>query len=202
MFEKYLLCLFKQYCDANGLDINNVNNMYSNEFADWIVQNNSLLVNYIDYLHALGFDYPTDDILEIGKGAYDSISHLGINLVSIFGETLGKTNSRLFIDRGIPLIAKQDEIIIPSEQIMLTHNPYFESEILGWHSIHNSREKNISIGMFGKIYDEDALKKVKLLEQLSRQMTEDYSFDYDTSNGNYFCSLNSKRQVKRNILTR
>ena len=35
----------------------------------------------------------------------------------------------------------------------LTHNPYFESEILGWYSIHNFGEKNISIGMFGKLDD-------------------------------------------------
>ena len=49
MFERYLLCLFKQYCDARGLDINNMNNMYSNDFVDWIVQNRSLLSTYMDY---------------------------------------------------------------------------------------------------------------------------------------------------------
>lgn len=202
MFERYLLCLFKQYCDARGLDINNMNNMYSNEFVDWIVQNKSLLGNYMDYLYALGFDYPADDIVEIGKGEYDSISQHGINLISIFAGTLGRINSRLFVDRGIPLILKQNGIVIPREHIILTHNPYFESEILGWYSIHNFGEKNISIGMFGKLDDEDTSKKVKLLEQLSKQMTDDYSFDYDTDGGNYFCSLNSKMYIKRKILTK
>ena len=57
MFERYLLCLFKQYCDARGLDINNMNNMYSKEFVDWIVQNKSLIGNYMNYLYILGFDY-------------------------------------------------------------------------------------------------------------------------------------------------
>ena len=202
MFEKYLLCLFKQYCDARGLDINNMDNMYSNEFVDWIVQNKSLLGIYINYLNELGFDYPTDDVVEIGKGEYDSISHHGANVISSFAGTLGKNNSRLFVDRGIPLILKQNGIVIPKEHIILTHNPYFESEILGWYSIHNFGEKNISVGMFGKLDDEDTSKKVRLLEQLSKQMTDDYSFDYDTSDGNYFCSLNSKRYIKKKNLTK
>ena len=204
MFIRYLLCLFKQYCDARGLDINNTNNMFSIEFVYWIDQNKSLLSNYIGYLYALGYDYPTDDILEIGKGEYDSISQLqhGINLISMFAETLGGINSKFFVDKGIPLILKQNEIVIPKEHVMLTHNPYFESEILGWDSIHNFGEKNISIGMFGRLKDEDALRKIKLLEQLSKQMTDDYSFDYDTNDGNYFCSLNSKRYIKRKVLTK
>lgn len=202
MFERYLLCLFKQYCYAKGLDINNTNYMYSNEFGDWIVQNKSLLNNYMGYLYTLGFDYLSDDIVEIGKGKYDSISKQGINLISIFAETLGKINSRLFVDRGIPLILNQNGIMIPEEHVILTHNPYFESEVLRWYSIHNFGEKNISIGMFGNLNDEDISRKVKLLEQLSKQMTDDYSFDYDTNDGNYFCSLNSKRNIQKRILTK
>ncbi len=202
MFERYLLCLFKQYCYAKGLDINNTNYMYSNEFGDWIVQNKSLLNNYMGYLYTLGFDYLSDDIVEIGKGKYDSISKQGINLISIFAETLGKINSRLFVDRGIPLILNQNGIMIPGEHVILTHNPYFESEVLRWYSIHNFGEKNISIGMFGNLNDEDISRKVKLLEQSSKQMTDDYSFDYDTNDGNYFCSLNSKRNIQKRILTK
>ena len=56
--------------------------------------------------------------------------------------------------------------------------------------------------MFGKLSDEDTKVKVELLKQLSKKMTDDYSFDYDTNNGNYFCSLNSKRYIKRRILTK
>ena len=108
----------------------------------------------------------------------------------------------MFVDGSIPLILKQSGITIPKEHTILTHNPYFESEILSWHSIHNMGDKNISIGMFGKLGDENTIRKVRLLEQLSKQMTNDYSFDYDTSNGSYFCSLNSKRYIKGKTLTR
>lgn len=202
MFERYLLCLFKQYCDARGLDINNMNNMYSNDFVDWIVQNRSLLSTYMDYLNALGFDYPVDDVVEVGKGQYDSISRNGVNLISIFAGTVGQLNSRLFVDKGMTLVLRQSRIITPREHIILTHNPYFESEILSWYLIHNMGDKNISVGMFGKLSDEDTKVKVELLKQLSKKMTDDYSFDYDTNNGNYFCSLNSKRYIKRRILTK
>lgn len=202
MFEMYLLCLFKQYCDARGLDINNMNNMYSNDFCDWIVQNKSLLSNYIDYLNVLGFGYPLDDVVEVGKGKYDSLSEYGVNVISTFAETVGKTNSRLFVDRGMLFILRQGGIEMPKEHIILTHNPYFESEVLSWYLIHNMGNKNISIGMFGKLDDADTIRKVELLEKLSKQMTEDYSFDYDTNSDSYFCSLNSKRYVKKRVLTR
>lgn len=201
MREKYLLCLFKQYCEASGLDMNSVDNMYSKDFIDWVIQNKNLLDNYMDYLYALGFNYQANDVAEIGKGEYDSISQCGVTVISEFAKTLGRTNSRMFIDRGIPLIFRQSEIVIPKEHIILTHNPYFESEIIEWNHIHNSGSKNISIGMFGKLENEDTSKKIKILEQLSKQMSDDYSLDYDTSEGNYFCSLNSKRDIKRKTLT-
>ncbi len=202
MFEKYLRCLFKQFCDAKGLDMANISNMHSNDFVNWVAHRRSLLNMYKDYLEILGFDYPTYDVLEIGKGQYDSLFQQGISLASSFAETMGKNNSVLYIDRGIPLILQQNRITIPFEHILLTHNPYFESEILNWYLIHNAGEKNISIGMFGKLEDEDSTRKVKLLEELSKQMLEDYSFDYDTNCGNFFCSLNSQRYIKEKVLSR
>ncbi len=201
MFEEYLLCLFKQYCDARGLDINNINNMYSNDFVDWIVLNKSLLNDYMDYLNTLGLNYSVVDIVEIGHGKYDSLFQYGVNIISTFSETIGKLNSRLFVDKGIPLTIGQHGIEIPKEHIILTHNPYFESEILSWYVIHNVGVKNISIGMFGKLSDEDTERKVELLVKLSKQMTDDYSLNYDTNNDSFFCSLNSKRNVKRRKLT-
>ena len=52
------------------------------------------------------------------------------------------------------------------------------------------------------VYDEDFSKKVKLIEEISKQMTEDHVIDYDTDKDKYFCSLNSKRKVKVKTLTR
>ena len=202
MFKKYIWCLFKQFCEANGLDITNTNKIYSDEFADWIMRQKSLLNIYESYLKFLEFDNSVDDILEIGKGQYDSLSQQGIRVISPFAETMGKRNSTLYIDREIPLILHQNGIIIPMEHILMTYNPYFESDILNWNLIHNRGENNISIGMFGKLTDEDSERKVKVLENISKQMNEDFTFDLDTEDGNYFCSLNSKRTIKRKILNK
>ena len=198
--KNYLWCLYKQFCDAKGLDMVSTHKMSSKDFVDWIVQRKSLLNTYKTYLETLGFAYQTNNILEIGKGKYDSLFQQGISLVSPFAETIGKCNSILYIDRGTPLILQQNGIVIPIEHILLTHNPYFESEILNWYLIHNMGVKNISIGMFGNLTDEDSIKKVQLLEDLSKLMTEDYLFAYDVDQGNYFCSLNSKRTIKRKVL--
>lgn len=202
MFKNYLICMHKQYCEAKGLDFTKTINIHSNEFVDWIVKNRLLLNKYIDYLDAIGMNYSSDEILEIGKGRFDSLVKYGVSMVSMSADTIGKTNSSLFIDRGNPLILRDDRIIIPTEQVLLTHNPYFRSDMRDWYLIHNKGYKNISIGMFGNIDDENRKIKILLLEQLSKQMTEDYTFDYDTGGGMYFCSLNSKRRVRERILTR
>jgi len=200
MMDEYLKCLFKQFCEAKGLNISNYYGMYSTNFVDWIENNRSLLNEYIDYLHYLGFDYASDDVVEVGKGKYDSLSNHGICVVSDFAETIGILNSRLFIDNGTTFVLRNDSnIIIPSQHILLTHNPYFEDDVLDWYLIHNNGDKNISIGMFGYIDDEDATKKIKVLEQISKQMTDDYSLNYDTCDGKYLCSLNSKRYIKKYV---
>ena len=202
MLQKYLWCLFKQFCDAKGLDVTNTSIMDSATFTEWVVQRQVLLFKYKGYLENLGFDYPIEDVLEIGKGQYDSLSSTGISIVSPFAETIGKSNSMLYVDKGIPLILQSSGIILPMEHTLLSYNPYFESEILNWYLIHNMGESNISIGMFGEIGDDDASRKVKLLQSLSKQMTDDYSFVYDTNEENYFCALNSQRNIKRKVLIR
>lgn len=199
MFKQYLWCLFNQFCEAKGLT--NMNEISSDAFIKWIVEHKALVNMYKIYLEYLGFDYQTDDFIEVGKGKYDSLLDQGI-LISPFAETIEQPNSTLYIDKGIPLILHEKGITIPIENILLTHNPYFENEIYNWHLVHNMGEKNISIGMFGNLTDDDLKRKVKLLENLSKLMTEDYSLTYDEDCGNYFCSLNSKRYIKRRILSK
>ena len=200
--ERYLLCLFRQYCDARRINISNINNIYSKDFIDWIVENNNLLDKYIIYLHDLGFDYLSSDVLEINKGKYDSLYKYDVSLISIFGSTMGNTNSIFLINNGSPLVIKDNGIIALKDRILLTHNPYYEDEVINWRFIHNGKNNDISIGMFGKINDENRKRKVNILIQLSRLINDDYSLDYDTIDDNYFCTLNSKRKIKSLIKTR
>ena len=100
------------------------------------------------------------------------------------------------------LIKKDNGIAMPSTDNLLTHNPYEEMIIYDWVKIHNSHLYDISIGMYGNIHDSNFTEKIKLLEDMSKQMDSDYSLDYDTDKDNYFCAINSRRTTKRKILIR
>ena len=194
--KQYINILWEQFCNRKGIRLDNKD--YEDDFMNWIIENKLLLENYKKFLESIGIVLEEDDVLEIGKGKYDSLESPVIRSISPFK----KEKSYLVVEQGLPLIITRDNISIPQERLLLTHNPYFESEILSWHRIHNRGEKNISIGMFGKITDEDALRKYQLLEELSHQMTDDYTFDYSTDKDDYYVSLNSKRKVllKRHVL--
>ena len=61
---------------------------------------------------------------------------------------------------------------------------------------------DISIGMYGNIYDRDRKLKIELLSKLADKMDTDTELTQDTLGDKYFCSLNSRRYIKRKILTR
>ena len=61
---------------------------------------------------------------------------------------------------------------------------------------------DISIGMYGNIYDRDRKSKIELLSKLADKIDTDTELTQDTLGDKYFCSLNSKRYIKRNILTK
>lgn len=202
MFNRYLLNLYKQYCDARGIVCNPFDGKnLSYDFLEWITINKLMAKEYSDYLLYLEH-LKSKTVVEVCKGRYDSIASEKMAIISPYADTLGLPNSELFIIDGVPLIERGGKIVVPEEQILLTHNPFDEMRIINWSRVHNIRSYDISIGMFGSIYDEDFSKKVKLIEEISKRMTEDHVIDYDTDKDKYFCSLNSKRKVKVKTLTK
>lgn len=202
MFNRYLLNLYKQYCDARGVVCNPFDGKnLSYDFLEWITINKLMAKEYSDYLLYLGH-FESKTVAEVGKGRYDSIASEEMAIISPYADTFELPKRELFVIDGVPLIEQGGKIVLPEEQILLTHNPYDEMRIINWSRVHNLGEYDISIGMFGSIYDEDFLKKVKLIEEISKQMTKDHVIDYDTDKDKYFCSLNSKRKIKVKTLTR
>jgi len=200
MLNKYLLCLYHQYCMSKGnICVYDDLSKLSYEFTEWISKNRLLAHEYLDYLKYLEV-VPNDNIIEIGKGRYDSISNQEMEIVSPFANSLGFENSEFLIIGTIPIIEKQKEIFVANTDILLTHNPYFLESIFNWSKIHNSKKYDISVGMYGSIYDKDYEEKIKILKILANQMSDDYRFDYDTDKDKYFCSLNSDRKTKKLIL--
>lgn len=202
MFNRYLLNLYKQYCDARGVICNPFDGKnLSYDFLEWIAINKLMAKEYSDYLLYLGY-FDSKTIAEVGKGRYDSIASEYMTVISPYADTLQLPKSELFVMGGVPLIEQAGKIISVEQDILLTHNPYDEMRVINWSTIHNLGDYDISIGMFGSIYDEDFSKKIKLIEEISKRVTEDHILDYDTDNDKYFYSLNSRRKVKVKTLTR
>ena len=131
-----------------------------------------------------------------------SISSKDMEIVSPYGITLGILPSKLIItDRNV-LIATPRTISLAETNLFITHNPYSYQAVSSWHKIHNSGMYDISIGMYGNIYDRDRKSKIELLSKLADKIDTDTELTQDTLGDKYFCSLNSKRYIKRNILTK
>lgn len=201
MLEEYLKALFCQYCNAREIKNINFAEMKDNEdFINWIVQNRQTSKMYKDYLSYLNVSLY--DGTEAGKGKYDSISSKDMKIVSSYGITLGVLPSKLIItDRNV-LIATPRTISLVETNLFITHNQYSYQDVSSWHKIHNSGMYDISIGMYGNIYDRDRKSKIELLSKLADKMDTDTELTQDTLGDKYFCSLNSRRYIKRKILTR
>lgn len=201
MLEEYLKALFCQYCNAREIKNINFAEMKDNEdFINWIVQNRQTSKMYKDYLSYLNVSLY--DGTEVGKGKYDNISSKDMKIVSSYGITLGVLPSKLIItDRNV-LIATPRTISLAETSLFITHNSYSYQDVSSWHKIHNSGMYDISIGMYGNIYDRDKKSKIELLSKLADKMDTDTELTQDTLGDKYFCSLNSRRYIKRKILTR
>lgn len=195
--KNYIIKLYKQYCDTYNIEFN-IKMINSKEFINWIVKNKKLLEKYKRYLINIGY-ISSKNTAEIGKGIYDSISEDNIEIISPYAETLGKQNSRLFIVTGIPIVKKQNKIIYPSQELLLTHNPYNE-ELSDWKDIHNNGIYDISVGVYGNIHDKNYKKKLYMIKELSKTMNDDFIINYETDNDEYYCSIHSKRKILSKIL--
>lgn len=198
--DKYILNLYKQFCDARGIICNPLEFYdYLNEFIEWTSNNKILTSKYKEFILALGYE-DGQKVLEIGKGRYDSLNLDNAEIISPYAETLGLENAELFMLGSYPLIKSTNGFISPKTDILLTFNPYEEMMIYNWVKIHNFQLYDISVGMYGNIHDNNFTEKIKLLEKMSEQMDDDHSLDYDTDKDNYFYVINSRRTIKRKIL--
>lgn len=192
----YLAMLYIQYCKANGIkdesfDFNNL----SYEFLEWIARNELLVDEYYKYLLALGY-LDNKTVALIDKGRYDYIKGDNITLISLFAPTLNLPMSDLLITNSLDVISENNNGPL-LQDIILTYNPYFDFLIeTNWPIIHNSQLRDISIGVFGSIYDKDREEKIKFIKEMSEKMDDDHRINYDTDNDKYFYTLNSKRKIK------
>lgn len=201
----YINHLYYEFCKARGGMKGS-----KTEFIEWVVNLYELTNKYAEYLTTVYPNINFFDTAEINKGRYDSISRLfdQIKVISKYGNSLGKENSNFgFLHDGDgclnPVyIDKNKKLFLVQPSLIITHNPVDCYKLRGWVEIHNQREREIAIGMYGNFMDKDREEKLKILSSLSERMSDNFDLTSDTDQGNYFAVLRSRRFVKTLKLTR
>lgn len=199
--DRYILHLYKHYCNSIGKECTELYIFVDNGFIDWIKKlyiNTSL---YKKYLESLDIVIDIYSSIEIGKGKYDSIGKDYTTIVSPFAETMNLVNSRLFVEELVPIIICGSKIYdIKDCDIFLTHNPFIERDITNMCLLHNLGN-NICLGVYGEKCDKDVIFKLKKLKEIINEL-DNLKFYYDTLDNTYFACIKSSNKVKRNILTK
>lgn len=199
---RYILHLYKQYCDSLGKECFNLNLFNDNDFIEWIVQLNKNTGTYRDFIDSIGVSIGKNLSIELGKGEYDSIGKDSTTVVSPFAETMGIANTRLIVGDDTPIIIHDSRIYGIGEcNSIITHNPFIEKDVRNLIMMHNMGI-NICLGIYGDTSDKDSKKKLEILRRSSELMTDGLEFYYDTCNSNYFACVKSERKVKKKILIR
>jgi len=214
--EKYLNKLIEQFKNATGTKNVDVNSQeFVKEFSEWVKSHKIIGEDYISFIEYMDV-HPTvisEESVEIGKGKHDSIV-LGteIPMITPYSEGIKRENGRIItadfrVYNGTPIIIKHNKdenqfkaVDTQCVRRFITQNPYEQSCIIDWEQLHN-RGENITVGIFGSIYDKDIERKIQQIEALRDGLSDDYfKEDYVTEGDSYYYAVSSARKVK--VLTR
>lgn len=218
--SNYKKSLLEQFKSSQGIKSKNAETkIYMQDFAEWILERKNIGEDYTYFLSHLELPFETSNCAEIGKSAFDSVV-MPYDTTIITPHIEGLENldaSRVMgatfeVIEGTPVIyipTKEDAvemIEVPESEIKryMTQNPYSMENIAAWHELHNSHEFDITIGLYGSIYDKDIEEKINSLKSLKGKLERDFIESYEEDNGKYYYVLASERKVKKlaKVLTR
>ena len=212
--EKYLSLLIEQFKQATGtknVDINSQS--FMSEFSEWIKSRQNISNNYLDLLEYMELSQISDpDTAEVGKGQYDSIVNpFNTTIITPHSkglETLGNRviNSDFVVMGDTPVLFGPNQsgnpVSTSSSLTFMTQNPYTPVEIRNWEQLHNSRNHNIIVGVYGSIHDKDIETKIRQLESLKQRLTDSFKEEQYVIDDTYCYAIASERMVKRLVKTR
>lgn len=202
MKSKYILLLYKQYCDSVGKQYDKFNVMTDTEFIIFLSLLTKQTINYGNYLNYLDLCLNNNTTIELNKGKYDSLGNELVTIVSPFAETLGLKNSELLVCDSNPFIVMGVSVYsLDNCDLLITHNPIFRNSLNDIILLHNIGA-NVCIGIYGNVKDKDKEEKFKMLKECAEKMSDNIGFYYDTEADNYYSCIKSERKVKKHILTR
>lgn len=215
--EKYLNKLIEQFKSATGTKNVDVNSQeFIKEFSEWVKSRKNMGKDYTSFIEYMNV-HPTvigEESVEIGKGKHDTIAlDTCIHMITPYSEGIKRTDAGIItadfgIYEGTPVMIKHykggNQFKAVDTQYVrrfLTHNPYGQGCIRNWEQLHNVGE-NITVGIFGSIYDKDIEQKIQQIEALRDGMSDDYyKEDYVTSGDSYYYAVSSARKVKELVKT-
>lgn len=202
MKSKYILLLYKQYCESVGKQYDKFNIITDTEFIIYLSLLTKRTIDYGNYLNYLGLCLTNDTTIELNKGKYDSLGKELVTIVSPFAETLDCQNSDLVVCDNNPIVIMGTSVFTADNcDLFITHNPIVRHSISDIALLHNIGA-NVCIGIHGKISDKDRDIKLKMLEDCATEMYDDIGFYYDTEGDNYYSCIKSERKIKKHILTK
>ena len=202
MKSKYMLSLYKQYCESLGKAYFELNIFTDIDFINWVGTLGDRTKIYTSYLDNLNVGLGNESAIEIGKGKYDTLGKDLVTIVSPYAETLNLQNSEMIINQSVPIIFTGGKVFtVNGYELFLTQNPYDISSLKNFELLHNGG-LNICLGVYGCIHDMDRNDKLSMLKSLYDRLNDDIQFYYDTMDELYFGCLKSERFVKRKRLTR
>ncbi len=216
--ERYLNKLIEQFKQATGTKNVDVNSQtFISEFSSWIKSRQAIGEDYLgllDYmeLHRIG----EAETAEIGKGKFDTlVKDLDTTIITPYSKGIIVPDSTRIITsdfrvyEGTPILMRQtekettqiDPITYTSALTFMTQNPYTQAQIANWEQLHNGRENNIVVGIYGSVYDKDTESKIRQIEDLRDKLDGSYKEEYTVFGDTYCYAIASERKVKRLVKT-
>ena len=218
--SNYKKSLLEQFKSSQGIKSkDDKTKTYMSEFVEWILERKNIGVNYTELLRELEIPFETSYCAEIGKSAFDSVVlTYGTTIITPHIEGLETIDSVRVIESSLDIIESTPVIYMPGEEDatemievpssvitrFMTQNPYSSENITTWHRLHNSKDRDITVGVFGSVYDKDIKEKIDSIKTLKDKLEREFVESYEEYNGKYYYVLASPRRAKKleKILTR
>ena len=212
--------LYMQYCSAVGKKLN-YSGLTKKEdiekdivaFTEWLYGHANDTAKYGAFLTKVIEGFKEKPALEINKGFYDSLSRTNNNIdvlptydysMDLGGKTLmfGYDSSKKIVEPCIYNNSKIRNLNFLDYEMLLSHNPYsyvIDDVHKALSLIHKQGNFAVCFGVFGKETDCDKKKKLALLNEFADTLNDEYKISYETDNGLYFSSVNSKKKVLEKV---
>ena len=208
-YHHYLMEQYRMATGSNHLESHS--QIFMEEFYHWLKIRQRLGFQYTDLLTEIGIDFSNETCAEIGKGDFDSIIKPPSTtiLITPYKDITPTTSSQVIpasfsVQNGSPTLDPSIPLskypFLNELTTYITQNPYTPEQIANWYQLHNIRNFNIAVGIFGKNYDKDIRVKLQQLKELKARMNKDIIEERCYIGENYFHVVASKPKIKKKIL--